>query len=54
MVARMSACPSAVTQLGVVRDVLGAVDCNVQTYAAAGYQAFTGPGSFFPAALTAT
>jgi type IV secretion system protein VirB6 len=53
MVARMSACPSAVTQLGVVRDVLGAVDCNVQTYAAAGYQAFTGPGSFFPAALTA-
>ncbi len=49
----MSGCPSTVTQLGVVRDVLGAVDCNVQTYAAAGYQALTGPGSPFPAALTA-
>lgn len=49
----MSVCPSKITELGVVRDVLGAVDCNVQTYAAAGYQALTAQGSPFPAALTA-
>ncbi len=47
------ACPSTVTQLGLVRDTLGAIDCQVQTYSVAGYQALTGPGSPWPAALTA-
>ncbi len=46
-------CPTAPTELGVVRDILGAVDCNVQVYALAGYKALTAPGSLFPVAVTA-
>ena len=48
----MMLCPAAPTELGVVRDILGAVDCNVQVYALAGYKALTAPGSLFPVALT--
>jgi len=48
----MSVCPDSVTDLGLVRDVLGAVDCNVQAYALAGYQALSGPTSPLPAAMT--
>ena len=33
------------------RDVLGAVDCNVQAYSLAGYQALSGPTSPLPAAM---
>ena len=49
----MMLCPTAPTELGVVRDILGAVDCNVQVYALAGYKALTAPGSVFPIAVTA-
>lgn len=49
----MSLCPSTPADIGLIRDVLGAVDCNVQVYAGAGYRALTSAGSPFPAALTA-
>jgi type IV secretion system protein VirB6 len=49
----MMLCPTAPTELGVVRDILGAVDCNVQVYALAGYKALTAPGSLFPVSVTA-
>jgi type IV secretion system protein VirB6 len=49
----VSVCPSLPGDVGLVRDVLASVDCNVQVYAAAGYQALTGPASPLPAALTA-
>ena len=48
----MTGCPGPVQGLGVVRNVLGAVDCHVQLYSEAGYHALTGPQSFFPGALT--
>lgn len=48
----MNACPGPADNLGAVRGVLASVDCQVQTYAKAGYLALTGPDSFFPAALT--
>jgi type IV secretion system protein VirB6 len=38
---------------GVIRGVLQSVDCQVQSTAESGYRALTGPGSVFPAALTA-
>lgn len=47
------ACHAMSLDAGLVRDILGSVDCNVQVYAAAGYQALTGPTSPLPAALTA-
>lgn len=49
----MSVCPSSLQDIGLVRDVLSSVDCNVQFYSAAGYKALTGPASPLPAALTA-
>ncbi len=49
----MSACPALPADIGIVRDILGSVDCNVQLYSASGYQALTGPASPLPAALTA-
>jgi type IV secretion system protein VirB6 len=48
----MMMCPAAPVELGLIRDILGAVDCNVQVYALAGYQALTAPGSLFPLAVT--
>jgi type IV secretion system protein VirB6 len=48
----MSFCPGPSSDLGVIRSVLGTVDCHVRTYSEAGYLALTGPQSFFPAALT--
>ena len=49
----MSACPTSLFDVGIVRDILGSVDCNVQLYSAAGYHALAGPGSPLPAAMTA-
>ena len=49
----MSACPATPFDVGIVRDILGSVDCNVQMYSAAGYHALAGPGSPLPAAMTA-
>jgi type IV secretion system protein VirB6 len=49
----MSACPATLFDVGIVRDILGSVDCNVQTYSAAGYRALAGPGSPLPGAMTA-
>jgi type IV secretion system protein VirB6 len=49
----MSVCSTGVTELGVIRDLLGAVDCNVNLYMVSGYQALTAPGSMLPQALTA-
>ena len=48
----MNICPGPADNLGAVRGVLASVDCQVQTYAKAGFVALTGPDSFFPAALT--
>ncbi len=48
----MNRCPSPSDSLGLVRSVLGAVDCNVRDYSQSGYLALTGPHSFFPTALT--
>lgn len=48
----MSACHAMPLDAGLIRDILGSVDCNVQAYSAAGYLALTGPGSPLPAALT--
>ena len=48
----MNVCPGPADNLGAVRGVLASVDCQVQTYAKAGFVALTGPDSFFPAALT--
>ena len=47
----MSSC-TTVTDLGVVRDVLLAVDCNTKNFARLGYESFTQPGSSFQVALT--
>jgi type IV secretion system protein VirB6 len=47
----MSSC-ATVTDLGVVRDVLLAVDCNTKNFARLGYESFTQPGSPFQVALT--
>ncbi|MDB5479272.1 MAG: hypothetical protein JWO83_325 [Caulobacteraceae bacterium] len=48
----MSVCPTNALGVGIVRDILGSVDCNVQMYSAAGYRALAGPGSPLPAAMT--
>lgn len=48
----IAACPGPADNLGVIRGVLAAVDCEVQGYSMQGYLALTGPDSFFPAALT--
>jgi type IV secretion system protein VirB6 len=48
----MNACPDPAANLGVVHSVLGAVECHVRTYSQAGYEALSGPQSFFPTALT--
>jgi type IV secretion system protein VirB6 len=47
----MSSC-STVTDMGVVRDVLTAVDCNTRSFARLGYESLTAAGSPFQAALT--
>jgi type IV secretion system protein VirB6 len=47
----MSVC-STTTDLGVVRDVLTAVDCNTRSFARLGYESLTAAGSPFQAALT--
>jgi type IV secretion system protein VirB6 len=49
----MNACPTTLFDVGIVRDILGSVDCNVQLYSAAGYHALAGPGSPLPAVMTA-
>jgi type IV secretion system protein VirB6 len=43
---------AAVTDLGLVRDVLTAVDCNTSHFARLGYESLTASGSPFQAALT--
>jgi type IV secretion system protein VirB6 len=47
----MSVC-STVTDLGVVRDVLTAVDCNTRSFAQLGYESLAAANSPFQAALT--
>ncbi len=47
----MSSC-TAVTDMGVVRDVLTAVDCNTRNFAQVGYESLTAANSSFQAALT--
>ncbi len=47
----MSACATT-TDLGVVRDVLTAVNCNTKSFARLGYESLTAAGSPFQAALT--
>ena len=47
------ACPDYPREAGLIRSVLGSVDCNVRDFSQAGYHALTAPGSLFPAALTA-
>ena len=49
----MNLCPTPALDVGLVHDILESVDCNVQLYSAAGYQALAGPGSPLPPALTA-
>lgn len=49
----MTPCPASPLDIGLVRDILGSVDCNVQAYSMAGYRALAGPASPLPAALTA-
>ncbi len=47
----MSGC-ATITDLGVVRDVLTAVDCNTRGFARLGYESLTASGSPFQTALT--
>jgi type IV secretion system protein VirB6 len=47
----MSVCGTT-TDMGVVRDVLSAVDCNTKSFARLGYESLTAAGSPFQAALT--
>jgi type IV secretion system protein VirB6 len=47
-----AACPTIPREVGLIRSVLGSVDCNVRDFSQAGYHALTAPGSLFPAALT--
>lgn len=47
----MTAC-STVTDMGVVRDVLGAVDCNTRNFARLGYESLAAANSPFQTALT--
>ena len=47
----MSVCATT-TDLGVVRDVLTAVNCNTKSFARLGYESLTAAGSPFQAALT--
>ena len=47
----MSVCATT-TDLGVVRDVLAAVNCNTKSFARMGYESLTAAGSPFQAALT--
>lgn len=47
----MNACPVSGPQAGVARDVLHAIDCNVQAFSKAGYLALAGPDSFLSAAV---
>ena len=47
----MNAC-SQVTELGVMRDVLWAVECNTRQFARLGYESLTATGSSFQTALT--
>ncbi len=46
------ACPAIPREVGLIRSLLGSVDCNVRDFSQAGYHALTAPGSLFPAALT--
>lgn len=45
-------CPAPAPDLGMVRSLLGSVDCNVQAMSQLGYGAVAGPGSQLPAILT--
>jgi type IV secretion system protein VirB6 len=47
----MNGC-SGVTEMGVMRDVLWAVDCNSRDFARLGYESLTASGSSFQTALT--
>ena len=47
-----AACPGPDAYTGLIRALLGAVDCNVRAYSQAGYQALTAPNSLFPTALS--
>ena len=49
----MSADACVAVNAGVIRGVIGAVDCRTRDFAEMGYVALTGSGSPFPAALTA-
>jgi len=45
-------CPDPSVDAGLIRGLMGAVDCNVRAYSQAGYQALVAPTSLFPAALS--
>jgi type IV secretion system protein VirB6 len=45
-------CPTPTDDLGVVRGLLGSVDCNIRVMSEAGYQAATGPNSQLALVLT--
>jgi type IV secretion system protein VirB6 len=45
-------CPAPDPDLGLVRSLLGSVDCNVQTLAQAGYGVLASPGSPLASAMT--
>ena len=47
-----AACPAMPSGIGLVRNVLGSVDCNVRAFSQAGYEALTGPQGMFSMALT--
>ncbi len=48
----MNGACSTITDLGVMRDVLAAVDCNTRNFARLGYEALAAPNSTFQTVLT--
>ncbi|WP_269713806.1 type IV secretion system protein [Caulobacter sp. NIBR2454] len=48
----MNACADAYSGSGLVREVLGGVDCNVRGFSQAGFETLTAPGSLYPTILT--
>ncbi len=48
----MNGCAKGSFGEGLVREVLGGVDCNVRGFSQAGFEALTAPGSLYPTILT--
>ncbi len=48
----MNGCAKGSFGEGLVREVLGGVDCNVRGFSQAGFEALTAPGSLYPTMLT--